>query len=148
MKTANSAGEQPIGKNIGTNKQTGDFGERPISKNIGTNKQTGDFGERLAVKFLSGKGYTILETKFRTRAGEIDIIARDNDCIVFVEVKLRKGISMGYPLEAVGYRKQQKIRKTALYYMTLRNITTDMRFDVIEIIGVDNMTVEHIENAF
>ena len=113
------------------------------------NKDAGDFGEGLAVRLLTEKGYRILETKFRFRTGEIDIIAEDGGYIVFVEVKLRKGLSMGYPREAVGYAKQQKIRRTALYYFSLtQNARADMRFDVIEIIGAGPYTIEHIENAF
>jgi len=68
---------------------------------------------------------------------------------VFVEVKLRRGLNMGLPREAVGYVKQQKLRKTALYYLTLNKLgDADARFDVIEIICADKTTIEHIENAF
>ena len=113
------------------------------------NKKTGDYGERLAAEYLSGKGYIIIEKKFRCRTGEIDIIASDDDYYVFVEVKLRRNLSKGYPREAVGYAKQVKIRKTALGYLSLHGVAeADMRFDVIEIIGADTVTIEHIENAF
>jgi len=113
------------------------------------NKQTGDRGEQLAADYLTGKGYEILEKKFKTKTGEIDIIARDGDYTVFVEVKTRTGLKMGYPREAVGYAKQQKIRKTALCYLSLKqNGQADMRFDVVEIIGAGPVTIEHITDAF
>jgi len=113
------------------------------------NKQAGDRGEQLAANYLAGKGYAILEKKFKAKTGEIDIIARDGEYIVFVEVKFRTGLNMGYPREAVGYVKQQKIRRTALCYLSLKqNSQADMRFDVVEIIGAEPVTIEHIENAF
>ena len=115
------------------------------------NKKTGDYGEKLAAEYLAEKGYEILETNFRRRTGEIDIVAKDGAYHVFIEVKLRKGIGMGYPREAVGRVKQEKLRKAALLYLSENRIgLPDVRFDVIEIIcGNDNKTeIEHIENAF
>ena len=113
------------------------------------NKKTGDYGERLAVEYLAGKGYALVCTNYRNRTGEIDIIAKDGGCVVFAEVKLRNNLSKGYPREAVGYSKQSKIKKTALHYLARHNLTdTDVRFDVVEIICGDGVTVEHIENAF
>ena len=68
---------------------------------------------------------------------------------MFAEVKLRKGLTMGYPREAVGYAKQNKLRKTALSYLSFHNIAdADIRFDVVEIICAEDTVVEHIENAF
>ena len=112
------------------------------------NKVSGDYGEEIAVKYLIDKGYAIVEKKYRCRAGEIDIIARDGGYYVFVEVKLRRNLSKGYPREAVGYSKRQKIIKTALNYFAFKNIRADMRFDVIEIICGGDTIIEHIENAF
>jgi len=113
------------------------------------NRRTGDRGELLAADYLAGKGYDILEKKFTAKTGEIDIIARDGEYFVFIEVKLRTGLKMGYPREAVGYLKQQKIRRTAMCYLSLKQaVQADMRFDVVEIIGAEPVTIEHIENAF
>ena len=113
------------------------------------NKKTGDYGEKLAISFLCEKEYEILETNFRCRTGEIDIIARNGGYYIFFEVKLRKSLKMGYPREAVGHLKQNKIKKAALFWLMKNRIGhADMRFDVIEILHMDNITIEHIENAF
>ncbi len=115
-------------------------------------KEIGDFGEYAAKKFLVERGYEILETNFRLKMGEIDIIAQKDGCTVFVEVKTRKNSNFGSPSEYVDFRKQNKIRKTALCY--INSIDTDMRFDVIEVfydvIQGKNCVekINHIENAF
>jgi len=83
----------------------------------GYKKKIGDFGEKLARRFLKNKGYRILATHFQTRIGEIDIIARDKDEIVFVEVKTRTSETFGLPEEAIDWRKQQKLIKTAQEYL-------------------------------
>ncbi len=111
-------------------------------------RTTGADKEALAAKYLQGKGYFIIQTNYRVRQAEIDIVARDGATIVFVEVKYRSSLVNGNPLEAVDYRKQRQISKAALFYMTESKISTDntsIRFDVIGILG-DEIT--HIENAF
>ena len=76
----------------------------------------------------------------------MDIVARDKEYLVFVEVKYRKTAKKGYPLEAVSMQKQKRISKTALYYMAERGLNyLPVRFDVIGILGDD---IEHIQNAF
>ena len=114
------------------------------------NKKSGDYGEKLAAEYLAGKGLAVTETNFRSRAGEIDIIARDGNYYVFVEVKLRRSLEKGYPREAVGYAKMNRLRRAALSYLAARNIgEADMRFDVVEIIcDGGGVSIEHIENAF
>lgn len=111
-------------------------------------RATGQNKEALAVDFLRSKGYFIIQTNFRVRQGEIDIVARDGSTIVFVEVKYRSSSISGNPLEAVNIPKQRRISKAALFYMTKNKISPDntaIRFDVIGILG-DEIT--HIENAF
>lgn len=100
-----------------------------------------------AVKYLVDKGYTIVERNFRTRMGEIDIIAMQDEYLVFVEVKYRSTSRYGNASEAVGIRKQQTIRNVACFYLTTRYKRTDIpcRFDVIAI-NADSIT--HIQNAF
>ena len=100
-----------------------------------------------AVKYLVDKGYTIVERNFRTRMGEIDIIAMKDEYLVFVEVKYRITSRYGNASEAVGIRKQQTIRNVARFYLTTRYKRTDIpcRFDVIAI-NADSIT--HIQNAF
>lgn len=110
------------------------------------NKIKGDVGETSAAGFLRQKGFKIIQTNFKTKFGEIDIIAKDKDVIVFVEVKRRITLAYGRPIEAVDERKQRKIRQVAEFYLMLKKMAyADVRFDVIEII--DNK-INHVENAF
>ncbi|MGD9279831.1 MAG: YraN family protein, partial [Desulfobacterales bacterium] len=76
----------------------------------------GEQGEALAARRLKKAGYKIIETNYRTRLGEIDIIAKDKDTIVFVEVKSRRSVYFGNPKQAVTLQKQKKISLVALYY--------------------------------
>lgn len=111
-----------------------------------SNIEKGNAGEIIACQYIKRKGYKILKTNYSTAVGEIDIIAADNQYIVFIEVKYRNNITKGYPREAVGKSKQNKIKKTALYYIVENDLNNnDFRFDVIEILGNN---IEHIENAF
>ena len=111
-----------------------------------TNRQKGNLGEKKAIDFLLNKGYAIIETNYQKRCGEIDIIAKKDTYIIFIEVKYRKNISKGYPREAVSLKKQEKIKNTSLYYISENNLNdVDFSFDVIEIIG---NSITHIESAF
>ena len=106
----------------------------------------GNYGEALAVKYLSDKGCKILARNFRSKMGEIDVIAEDGKYIVFVEVKYRTDNLYGEPFEAVTAAKRRKIRRTAeLYLLKTGNINRDCRFDVIDIL---DGRIEHYENAF
>lgn len=104
------------------------------------NRETGRLGESIAKNYLLENGYSILETNYSTRYGEIDIIARDGREIVFIEVKTRRGVSFGYPREAVNRQKQLKIKNMAEYYILSKKLSNvKMRFDVIEVfIDQDN----------
>lgn len=114
----------------------------------------GKFGEDTAKNYLSKNGYAILETNYRCREGEIDIIARDGDCLVFVEVKTRKNADYGAPCEAVGLAKQRKIIMAAQNYMADNNIDCAVRLDVIEVFyqkragTYRTLRLNHIKNAF
>lgn len=111
-------------------------------------RTTGKDKEELAANYLRDKGYFVIETNFRVRQGEIDIIARDGATIVFVEVKYRSSERSGNPLEAVDIRKQKQISKASLFYMNLKKISLDntpIRYDVIGILGNE---ITHIKNAF
>lgn len=103
--------------------------------------------EAMAAAYLETRGYEILEQNYRDRFGEIDIIARDGKFLVFLEVKYRKDLRMGHPLEAVDYRKQQRIRNTARRYLYCRypNQVLPCRFDVVAILGQE---IRLIQNAF
>jgi|SRR5208283_733188 len=112
-------------------------------------KHLGQEGEDIAADYLKGKGYKILHRNYRTPLGEADIIVSDNDILVFVEVKTRKGTSFGEPFEAVDFRKQGKIRKIALYYLKLHNFEKQVRFDVVSIVCSNgNPDIKHIIEAF
>lgn len=107
-------------------------------------------GEALARASLEAEGYAIIATQYRTRAGEIDIVARDGGCLVFVEVKARRNTECGTPAEAVTPRKQRRIIAMARDFLT-RNPTdaTSCRFDVVAILMPgDEPRVEIIRNAF
>jgi putative endonuclease len=112
-------------------------------------QQFGETGESAAVKFLKKLGYKIIKRNYRTKAGEIDIIAKDGKTIVFVEVKARR--SPGYnPKAAVTRSKQRKISITALHYLKTNNLLrAKARFDVVAI-GSKNSpeNFELIKNAF
>ncbi len=109
----------------------------------------GKEGEDAAAAFLKKKGFKILRTNYRTPLGEIDIIAKDGDVLVFVEVKTRADDAFGSPFEAVTPRKREKIKKVALCFMKgLRNETA-ARFDVLSIMARDGRQfIEHIPDAF
>lgn len=93
----------------------------------------GEMGEGLAVTFLKKKGYKLITQNFKTRIGEIDIIARDGDTLVFVEVKTRESIAYGKPFEAVDYFKKRKIANVALLYLKKLKEIPPCRFDVVSI---------------
>jgi putative endonuclease len=107
-------------------------------------------GQKAAEAFLVQSGYEILHRNYRVRTGEIDLVARHNDYIVFVEVKFRKSTNYGLPRESVGYAKQQKITRTALHFIAKHKLdNNDFRFDVIEILEQnEKMYANHIQNAF
>ena len=108
-------------------------------------KDIGNLGEDIAVKFILEKGYEIVERNFLKPFGEIDIIAKDKDFLVFIEVKARKNINFGFPREFVNGSKIKKIQDVAQIYMMEKNLFgAKIRFDVIEII-FDNHKITHIE---
>lgn len=115
-----------------------------------SNKSSGAWGEDLALRYLTRKGYTLAERNYRTRNGEIDLIVRNGEVLVFVEVKLRRGTGFGDPLEAVTPRKQAALRKIAEQYLCEREPDFDtLRFDVVGILaGRDGRRVRHVEDAF
>lgn len=103
-------------------------------------------GEILATEFLKKKKYKIITTNYKNKIGEIDIIAKHKQTLVFVEVKRRSSTQFGLPREAVTAYKQNKIRKVALSYLQETKQTEHLvRFDVIDIL---NEQITHIENAF
>ena len=112
------------------------------------NIEKGKLGEEIALKYIISKGGKVIERNYRTKIGEVDIIAKLNGELVFVEVKSRININYGYPSESVNYKKKRKITNVAKYYIldnSLENLS--IRFDVIEIY-FNEKKINHIVNAF
>ena len=109
-------------------------------------------GESLAAEHLKAHGCEILEQNYRALRGEIDIIVRDGEFIVFVEVKTRQTLRFGLPQEAVTFQKQRQISKVALAYLQTQNLLdAPCRFDVIAIHlspQLELLKLEQIESAF
>ena len=114
------------------------------------NLYLGKNGEEKAVGLLEENGYKILVRNYRTRLGEIDIIAKDKGTIVFIEVKTRNSNKFGLPSEAVSAFKQRQISKAALLYLKEnRLLDKPARFDVVSIdCGEDKPRLDLIKNAF
>lgn len=110
----------------------------------------GSWGEEIAVSYLIEKGYTILNRNFRSRFGELDIIAKYENTVIFIEVKTRNSLKFGLPCESITDIKKRHIKRMVNYY-TMINCTNelDLRIDVIEIlVNEDQINIHHIENAF
>lgn len=116
-------------------------------------KLSGAWGEALAAEYLRKKRYKIVAAGFRSRFGEIDLIAQDKKYLVFVEVKLRKSGDFARAMEYVDKRKQDKIRVTASLYLSENPTKLQPRFDVIEIYAREGTAtvhpeINHMEDAF
>ena len=117
-----------------------------------TRRATGIRGEEEAARFLARCGYAILDKNVRTRAGEIDLVAKEGKTLVFVEVKTRRDLAGDPPQAAVNTRKQNRLGKLALGYLKLRRLREmPCRFDVVAVIVNDEggvKAIRHIPNAF
>ena len=114
-------------------------------------RSKGNIGETLAKKYLKKLGYKIIKENYHaSKMAEIDIIAKDKDVFVFVEVKLRYNALMGYGREAVTKQKQENMIYGAQHYLsTVVKQDVPCRFDVIEITFLEEIPeIEHIKNAF
>lgn len=109
-------------------------------RKIGTEK------EQLAGAYLEERGYEVIEYNYRCKQGEIDIVAKDEEYLVFCEVKYRSGAKNGTPFEAVDYKKQKTISRCALFYITEKRLgEIPCRFDVV---GVTDKEITVVKNAF
>jgi len=109
----------------------------------------GKKGEELARKFLSNKGFKIVDTNWTFGKDEIDIVAYDKEYLVIVEVKTRRSNYFGEPYFAVTKKKQEFLIRAAQAYITRKDVDNEARFDIISIVvtpGGNN--IEHIEDAF
>ena len=114
-------------------------------------QELGQVGERLAASALRRARLRVIATRFRTRHGEIDLIAEDGDLLVFVEVKTRRGRGYGWPAEAVTARKRRRMARVAAAFLQRRGARNrPCRFDVVEVewIAGEEPDVEHIVDAF
>ena len=108
-------------------------------------------GEAAAARHLEARGHRILARGFRTRDGEIDLVSRDGDTLVFVEVKTRSATSFGRPAEAVDHRKRSRILRAARVWLHRHGADDDpCRFDVVEVLARAGAVgvVAHLEDAF
>lgn len=113
------------------------------------NLDFGKRGEEIACEFLRKKNFVILEQNFRSGRGEIDLIAKQNETIIFIEVKTRSSEKFGYPEESVNESKKAKLKETAINYLEQRSLQNEIRFDIISItITKDKTDIYHIEDAF
>ena len=120
---------------------------------MGKNNLLGAWGEALAAEYLRKKHYEIVAAGYRSRFGEIDLIAKNRRFLVFVEVKLRKSGDFAKAMEYVDRRKQDKIRITASQYLSQNLTDLQPRFDVIEIYAPEGTStrkplIYHMEDAF
>ena len=116
---------------------------------MAAHNDTGKWGEDLAAAYLERKGYTIVERDWKSGRRDIDIIALDNDVVVFVEVKTRKNRLFGEPEEAIDYRKRQNLQQAINHYVKFRNIRQEIRFDIISVVGTigTEPDIQHIQDV-
>ena len=110
--------------------------------------QRGKEAEQLAESWLRNRGLLPVCRNFRCRSGEIDLIMRDGESLVFVEVRFRKNHRFGTPAETVCLSKQQRLIKAAYSYLQRRKEIPQCRFDVISVTGEQEKSIEWIPNAF
>lgn len=121
-----------------------------------TTREQGEYTESLACQYLENKGFKLIEKNFNCRVGEIDLIMKDNDSLVFIEVRYRRSNNFGSGAESITASKQSKLIKTASLYLQQHAKLNKYpaRFDVVSITGfietdnIDNINFDWIENAF
>lgn len=111
--------------------------------------EIGKQGEERAAHYLEQKGYQILERNFRHQQSEIDLIARKDKTMLFVEVKTRSNLSFGHPEEFVSYTKVRLIKRAAEHYIYAKDWHHDIRFDIVAVtLANEQIQIKHIEDAF
>lgn len=116
------------------------------------NKDIGSFGEALARDYLISKGYKILNMNFRNKFGEIDIICKKNNLLIFCEIKSRYSNSFGSPIESITcYKQKQIIKLSELYLISNKYYNFNVRYDIIEVIFntiTSSHIINHVQDAF
>ena len=122
--------------------------DKPKLKKNQSTKAIGDLGEAVALRYLQTKGLKLVKKQFRCRFGECDLIMREEEVLVFVEVRYKKNSYFCLPEETIHYKKQQRLIKTAEYFL-FNHPTSDCRMDVISIVGQEpNYKITWIPDAF
>lgn len=122
------------------------FGKKSMER-----ADSGLWGEQQAAGYLKKNGFRILAQRIRLGRDEIDLIVRDDDCIVFVEVKTRRSAVFGTPAKAVDRRKKHALSRAAIHYLKKKHFPpVSIRFDIVEVLGTPGLLkdIKHIENAF
>lgn len=116
---------------------------------MAAHNDTGKWGEDLAVAYLEKKGYTIVERDWKSGRRDIDIIALDDDVVVFVEVKTRRNRLYGEPEDAIDYYKLQNLQQAISHYVKFKHIHQEIRFDIISIVGTieTDPDIQHIQDV-
>lgn len=112
-------------------------------ENMTDKQDQGQIGEDMATAFLQNRGFKVLERNFRAGQSEIDIIGMDKECLVFVEVRLRKNADFGLPEQTMSKAKMSALKRGAEAYMRKRDWLGDVRFDFIAIIQKPDLNIEH-----
>jgi putative endonuclease len=112
-----------------------------------THLQAGEAAETLACRYLERQGLVLIERNYRCRAGEVDLIMRDGECLVFVEVRSRRHSRYGTPAETITRTKQRRLCRAAAYYLLTHPCNAPCRFDVIAILQ-QKRQLDWIKGAF
>jgi putative endonuclease len=118
---------------------------------VPTRNELGSHGERIAASYLTGRGFQVLDRNWRCREGELDIVARHGDALVFCEVKTRRGVGYGHPVEAVTPAKQRRLRVLAHRWLSAHDEhAPELRFDVVGVLVRPSRPalVTHLPAAF
>jgi putative endonuclease len=118
---------------------------------VSTTLELGSLGEHIAATYLTDVGLRVLDRNWRCREGELDIVARDRDAMVFCEVKTRRGVGFGHPVEAVNVAKQRRLRTLAQRWLAAHDDhAPDVRFDVVGVLVRSERPalVTHLRAAF
>ena len=116
---------------------------------MAAHNELGKWGEDLAADYLQRKGYTIIERDWKSGRRDLDIVAKNGNVIVFVEVKTRRNSLYGQPEEAVDYRKLQSLQQAINHYIKFRHIRQEVRFDIISSVGTigTEPDIQHIQDV-
>ncbi len=117
---------------------------------VNANQDIGKYGEDRAAEFLTRLGYELIERNWRGQGGEIDIVARDRDCLVFAEVKTRTRTGFGHPFEAITSQKLQRMRRLVAQWCQSKELSgSKVRLDAVSVLLVDGRVhIEHLKQVF